>query len=96
MNSFLILALGLLVFLMFLSFIVILWSLKNLFNLAAQNDTILSFLYNLAIIQWQERQARIRLAEDLEETGPAKEPRFRLHRQEEIYAASGPQLAGLK
>jgi len=95
MNPFLILVFGLalLVFLMLLSFIGILWGLKLLFDIGAQNDTILSFLYNMAMIQWQEAQARLGLAEDLEETAPALEPRLRL---QEVYAPSGPQLAGLK
>jgi len=98
MNSLLILilGLGLLVFLMILSFIGILWSLKQLFDIGAQTDTILSFLYNMAMIQWQETHGRIGLAEDLEENAPALEPRFRLHRHEEVCVAPGPQLAGLK
>jgi hypothetical protein len=85
-----------LVFLMFLSCIGILWGLKLLFDIGAQNDTILSFLYNMAVIQWQETQGRIGLAEDVEETAPAMESRFRLHSHDKVYAASGPQLAGLK
>jgi len=97
MNSYILFfGLGLVVFLMLLSFFGILWSLKQLFDIGAQNDTILSFLYNMAMIQWQETQARIGLAEDMEETAPAREPRFRLQRQEEVYAASGIQLAKLK
>jgi histidyl-tRNA synthetase len=96
MNSFLIMVFGLGLLFFLISFIGILCNVKSLFNIEAQNDTILSFLYNMAMIQWQETHARIRPAEDLEETGPAMEPVLRLHRQEEVYAASGPQLAGLK
>ena len=89
--------LGLLVFLMFLSCIGILWGLKQLYSIGAQNETILSFLYHISMVQWNESHTQIGLAEDMEEEAPAvTERRLRLHRQEEMYAASEPQWAGLK
>ena len=50
MNALIILVsgLGLLVFLMFVSFIGILWGLKQLYTIGAQNETIISFLYHIS------------------------------------------------
>lgn len=88
--------LGLLVFLMFVSFIGILWGLKQLYNIGAQNETIISFLYQIAATQWNESHVQTGLAEDMGEAPPVVERKLRLHRQEEAYAASEPQLAGSK
>jgi hypothetical protein len=98
MNALMVLVsgLGLLVFLMLVSFICILWGLKQLYTIGAQNETIISFLYQISVTQWDESHAQTGLAEDMVEAPPVTERKLRLHRQEEDYPASGPQLAGLK
>ena len=99
MNTLIILVsgLGLLVFLMFVSFIGILWGLKQLYTIGAQNETIISFLYHISVVtQGNESHAQTGLAEDMVEAPPVMERKLRLHRQEEVYAASEPQLAGSK
>ncbi len=88
--------LGLLVFLMFVSFIGILWGLKQLYNIGAQNEAIISFLCQISATQWNESHVQTGLAEDMEEAPPVMERKLRLHRQEEAYPASEPQLAGSK
>ena len=98
MNALIILVsgLGLLVFLMLASFIAILWGLKQLYTIGAQNETIISFLYQISMTQGNESHAQTGLAEDMMEAPPVMERKLRLHRQEEAYAASEPQLAGLE
>ena len=98
MNALIVLVsgLGLLVFLMFVSFIGILWGLKQLSTIGAQNETIISFLYQISMTQGNESHAQTGLAEDMMEAPPVMERKLRLHRQEETYAASEPQLAGSK
>jgi hypothetical protein len=92
----------LLISLMFLSFVGILWNLKQLYAIASQQDAIISFLYNLSANQWleanqwSEAQASIGLAEDMEESEPSPERKFTLHRQEEVYDTREPHLAGMK
>ncbi len=98
MNALIVLVsgLGLLVFLMFVSFVGILWGLRQLYTIGAQNETIISFLYHISLTQRNESHAQTGLAEDMEEAPPVMERKLRLHRQEEVYAASEPQLAGSK
>ena len=94
--------LSLLIFLMFMAFVGILWSLKQLYAIASQNDAIIAFLYNISSYQWleasqgHEAHASTGLAEDMEEFEPQPERKLRLHRQEEVYELPEPHLAGLK
>jgi hypothetical protein len=58
---------GALVFfaLLFFSFIVFLWGLKQLLTIKNQNDIIISFLQQASVTLWNEGHIQARLQEDI-------------------------------
>ncbi len=83
--------------LLFISFIGLLWGLKQLLNIGQQNDAMLILLNQISMKIWQAARLQTEPHEDAGGDTPAVERRLTLHRQShEVYVSPEPRFAGLK